>query len=179
MLYEVITTDAPSRGSAGEDADSSPDQRAENVHVAEHPEQAYFGNFHVHTRWSFDASINGAIAGPDEAYRWAKGQQIPGGGDGTPLKIKVPLDWYVVSDHAEYLGVLPLMGDPESAVNKHPLAEQITGDDPKASFDAYTEILDGISNRRRDPVITSYSIHYTKLYECRSPRRSSRLTSGA
>jgi len=146
-------TDAPSRGSAGEHASSELNRRTENVNVAAHPEEAYFGNFHVHTRWSFDASINGAIAGPDEAYRWAKGQQIPGGGDGTPLKIKVPLDWYVVSDHAEYLGVLPLMGDPESAVSKHPLAEQITGDDPKASFDAYTEILDGISNRRRDPIL--------------------------
>jgi len=48
---------------------------------------AYFGNLHVHTAWSFDANINGAIAGPDDAYRWAKGEAIPGG-EGTPdLKI--------------------------------------------------------------------------------------------
>jgi hypothetical protein len=113
----------------------------------------YFGNLHVHTQWSFDGYINGAIAGPDEAYRWARGAAIPGGGDGTPLQIKVPLDWYVVSDHAEYLGALPLMDDPESPVRAHPLAAAITGDDPKASFDAYTEILDGISNRRSDPIL--------------------------
>lgn len=65
------------------------------------PTEAYFGNLHIHTRWSFDAFINGAATGPDEAYRWAKGEPIAGGGDGTPLQIKVPLDWYVVSDHAE------------------------------------------------------------------------------
>jgi len=115
--------------------------------------EAYFGNFHVHTAWSFDAYINGAASDPDAAYRWARGEEIPGGGDGTPLKIKVPLDWYVVSDHAEYLGALPLMGDPDSPVSKHPLAKDISGDDPKASFDAYTSILNGISHRQRDPIL--------------------------
>ncbi len=113
----------------------------------------YFGNFHVHTSWSFDGYINGAVSGPDEAYRWAKGDSIPGGGDGTPLQIKVPLDWYIVADHAEYLGALPLMADPDSPVSKHPLAADITGDDPKASFDGYTKILDGISHQRKDPIL--------------------------
>lgn len=114
---------------------------------------AYFGNLHVHTAWSFDANINGAIAGPDDAYRWAKGEAIPGGGGGPDLQILRPLDWYAVGDHAEYLGALPLMADPDSPVSKHPLAAAITGEDPKASFDAYTQILDGISNRRNDPIL--------------------------
>jgi len=113
----------------------------------------YFGNLHVHTRWSFDAFVNGAATGPDEAYRWARGEQIPGGGDGSPLKIKVPLDWYVVSDHAEYLGALPLMEDPDSPISKHPLAAAVTGDDPKASFDAYTEIQNGIYYHKPDPML--------------------------
>ncbi|AWI85746.1 hypothetical protein CEW88_18875 [Alloyangia pacifica] len=115
--------------------------------------EAYFGNLHVHTAWSFDANINGAISGPDEAYRWARGEAIPGGGGGPDLKILRPLDWYSVGDHAEYLGALPLMADPESPVSKHPLAAAISGDDATASFAAYTEILDGISNRRNDPIL--------------------------
>ncbi|TGD74734.1 DUF3604 domain-containing protein [Mangrovimicrobium sediminis] len=105
---------------------------------------AYFGNLHVHTGWSFDGYINGSITGPDDAYRWAKGEAIPGGGDGTPLQIKVPLDWYIVSDHAEYLGALPLMADPDSPVSKHPLAADVTGDDPAKSFAAYGTISDGM-----------------------------------
>ncbi len=115
--------------------------------------EAYFGNLHVHTSWSFDGYINGSITGPDDAYRWAKGEAIAGGGDGTPLQIKAPLDWYVVSDHAEYLGALPLMGDPDSPVSKHALAAAITGGDPAASFNAYSEILDGISNQRKDAIL--------------------------
>lgn len=124
------------------------------MQVAANPTRdVYFGNLHVHTQWSFDAYINGAVADPDDAYRWAKGESIPGGGDGTPLQIKVPLDWYIVSDHAEYLGALPLMGDPDSPVSQHPLAADITGDDPTASFDAYTAILNGISTRQADPIL--------------------------
>lgn len=105
---------------------------------------AYFGNLHVHTRWSFDAFINGAATGPDEAYRWAKGETIAGGGDGTPIGMEQPLDWYIVSDHSEYLGALPLMEDPDSPVSQHPLAADITGDDAAASFAAYGTISDGM-----------------------------------
>lgn len=115
--------------------------------------EAYFGNLHVHTAWSFDGFINGAIAGPDEAYRWAKGEAIPGGGGGPDLQILRPLDWYSVGDHSEYMGALPQMADPDSPASQHHLAAAITGDDAEASFNAYTEILDGISNRRSDEIL--------------------------
>ncbi|MEJ2122656.1 MAG: DUF3604 domain-containing protein [Alphaproteobacteria bacterium] len=141
MITAFLLTLALSSPGAAQDVSTSPLR------------EAYFGNLHVHTAWSFDANINGAIAGPDDAYRWAKGEAIPGG-EGTPdLKILRPLDWYSVGDHAEYLGALPLMADPDSPVSKHPLAPAISGDDPEASFAAYTEILDGISNRRNDAIL--------------------------
>ncbi|WP_082859226.1 DUF3604 domain-containing protein [Microbulbifer sp. Q7] len=125
-----------------------------DIEIASNPNRdVYFGNLHVHTRWSFDAYINEAWVDPDAAYRWAKGEEIPPGEVGKPLKIGAPLDWYIVSDHAEYLGVLPLMEDPDSPISKHPLAADITGDDPKKSFDAYGQILDGISNMRVDPIL--------------------------
>jgi len=115
----------------------------------------YFGNLHIHTGWSFDAYINGAWTDPDAAYRWAKGEQIPGDKHGIPLKIKVPLDWYIVSEHAEYLGALPLMKDPNSPVSKHPLAKDITGDDPAKSFAAYGKISDGMYSDppKVDPIL--------------------------
>ena len=37
---------------------------------------AYFGDLHVHTKYSFDAFIGGVSAGPDEAYRFAKGEEV-------------------------------------------------------------------------------------------------------
>jgi len=129
----------------------------QNEDVASNPNRdVYFGNLHVHTRWSFDAYINEAWVDPDAAYRWAKGEEIPASGDiGKPLKIGKPLDWYIVSDHAEYLGALPRMEDPDSPISKHPLAADITGDDPKKSFDAYGIISDGMYSvpPKVDPIL--------------------------
>lgn len=153
-LVTVGCEEGGTSNTSDEPAATKPMATSPKANITKNPvREVYFGNLHVHTQWSFDAFINGAIAGPEEAYRWAKGETIPGGGDGTPLKINVPLDWYIVSDHAEYMGALPLMADPESPASKHPLAADVTGDDPTASFNAYTKILDGISNRKPDPVL--------------------------
>lgn len=151
MLFISCKTEPKS-----DSGDSSIEPSTDTTVVASNPtKDAYFGNLHVHTKWSFDAYINGAASDPDGAYRWAKGEEIPGGGDGTPLKILKPLDWYVVSDHSEFMGSLPLMEDPNSPVSKHPLAADVTGDDPAKSFDAYTKILDMISNGTNDTILGS------------------------
>ena len=113
--------------------------------------EAYFGNFHVHTSYSFDGYTNGSVSNPDDAYRWAKGEVIPGGGDGSELKILRPLDWYMVSDHAEYLGVFPKMADPDSPLSKLDIAARVTSDDQAVAFQAYSEVLDNISAGKIDP----------------------------
>ncbi|TXS92954.1 DUF3604 domain-containing protein [Parahaliea maris] len=110
----------------------------------------YFGNLHVHTRYSFDGFANGSVTAPDDAYRWARGEAIPGGGDGSMLKILRPLDWYAVSDHAEFLGVFPKMADPESPLSKHPLAPRITSDDQAVAFQAYSDTLNNMSEGKVD-----------------------------
>jgi len=123
--------------------------------VSINPERdVLFGNFHVHTSYSFDGYTNGCVTGPDDAYRWAKGEAIPGGGGGGELQIKVPLDWYVVSDHAEYLGVFRKMEDPESAFSKLPIAKRITSDDQKVAFEAYSEVLKKMSAGESDPELS-------------------------
>jgi len=118
----------------------------------------YFGNLHVHTSWSFDGYTNGSVTGPDDAYRWAKGEAIPGGGGGGDLKIKVPLDWYAVSDHSEYLGVFPMMEDPDNPIAQLEIAKKATSDDQVVAFEAYEEILAGISSGQEDPDLASPEI---------------------
>ena len=68
------------------------------------PKDVYFGDTHLHTSWSTDAGMVGATLGPDEAYRCARGEEIISH-TGQPFKLVRPLDFIVVSDHAENLGL--------------------------------------------------------------------------
>ena len=120
--------------------------------------QAYFGNFHIHTSYSFDGYTNGSVSTPDDAYRWAKGEAIPGGGDGSKLKILRPLDWYMVSDHAEYLGVFPKMADLSSPLSKLEISKRVTSGDQVVAFKAYSEVLNDISAGKPDPDLANPEI---------------------
>jgi hypothetical protein len=74
-------------------------------YVEDHyPQNVYFGDTHLHTSWSADAGLAGATLGPDVAYRVARGEAIESQ-TGQPFKLIRPLDFVVVADHAENLGI--------------------------------------------------------------------------
>jgi len=142
-----------------EETENNESAMADAQEVGENPlKDAYFGNLHVHTNWSFDGYTNGSVTAPEDAYRWAKGESIPGGGGGGDLQIKVPLDWYAVSDHSEYMGVFPMMEDPDNPISKLEIAKKATSDDQVVAFEAYQEILAGISSGKEDPELASPEI---------------------
>lgn len=63
---------------------------------------AYFGDLHAHTNYSFDAYIGGVTGNPDDAYRFAKGEAIEVLGEKVTIQRR--LDFAAVTDHSEYLG---------------------------------------------------------------------------
>jgi hypothetical protein len=74
------------------------------------------------------------------------------------LQIKVPLDWYAVSDHAEYLGVFRKMEDPGSPFSKMEIAERVTSDDAAVAFEAYSQVLAEMSAGNSDPELSDPTI---------------------
>ncbi len=92
---------------------------------------AYFGELHVHSMYSYDAFILGGIASPDEAYQFAKGNAISHAA-GFDMQLDQPFDFYAVTDHAYFLGVMREMALGDSELSQHPVAEGIDeiGDDP-------------------------------------------------
>jgi hypothetical protein len=81
------------------------------------PDRVYWGDSHLHTKYSWDAGLVGNTLSPDEAYRFAKGQQVTAS-SGQPVKLVRPLDWLVVADHAESLGVAVLIDRSDPAILK-------------------------------------------------------------
>ncbi|MGI9323895.1 MAG: DUF3604 domain-containing protein [Pseudomonadales bacterium] len=95
---------------------------AESARIQSNPDRnAYFGDLHVHTQYSFDAFIFGTRRTPDEAYDFAKGEGIEHAA-GFEMKLRRPLDFQAVTDHGTYLGMLPAMYDEDSDVFNHPAA---------------------------------------------------------
>ena len=78
----------------------------------------YWGDTHLHTSYSPDAYLmQNRSADPDTAYRYAKGYPVVHPYHKARIQIGTPLDFLVVSDHGEFMGVVPmvLQGDPRVA----------------------------------------------------------------
>ena len=82
----------------------------------------YFGDTHIHTTFSFDAYLLGNMNTPDEAYRYAKGEGMKNS-FGIDMKIREPLDFYAVTDHGFWMGVVDEWADTTTELSKHPLAK--------------------------------------------------------
>jgi hypothetical protein len=78
------------------------------------PMNLYWGDTHLHTAYSVDANTMGNTRlGPAEAYRFARGETVRAN-NGMLARLDTPLDFLVVSDHAEQLGMMLKLreGDP-------------------------------------------------------------------
>ena len=74
----------------------------------------YFGELHVHTAWSLDAFVLAALNGPDEAFRYAKGEPARSSlNNAEENRLSRPLDFAAVTEHAEWLGEYGLIIDPD------------------------------------------------------------------
>ena len=83
----------------------------------------YFGDLHVHSSWSFDAYLSGNRMEPDQAYRFARGEQIELM-SGEIAQLTQPLDFAAITDHAESFGLFEGCADPDITPKQVAFCEQ-------------------------------------------------------
>jgi hypothetical protein len=124
------------------------------VHAESADRQAFYGDLHLHTSYSFDAYVLfGAKVDPDAAYRFARGESVEFLGE--KARRNEPLDFLAVTDHSENIGVFNSLDDPDSEFSKTEAGKAFKANPAKAFFDAILsgkfasgKLLEGVSNAK-------------------------------
>ena len=100
------------------------------------PNRVLFGDTHLHTSYSTDAGMTGNRLGPEQAYRFAMGEEVTAS-MGLKAKLARPLDFLVISDHAENLGLAPAIMEKNADLLRNAWGKQLydlvmAGEGPEA-----------------------------------------------
>jgi hypothetical protein len=109
-------------------------------------EGVYWGDTHLHTSYSTDAGMMGNTLGPDAAYRFAKGEEVIAS-HGMRVRLIRPLDFLVVADHAENLGLAPFIAESNPELLKSEwgkmVHDMVKAGDSRGAFQAW--LADGVT----------------------------------
>lgn len=109
------------------------------------PERPLWGDTHLHTGLSVDAGLFGATLMPDDAYRFARGEEVVSS-TGLPARLGRPLDWLVVSDHSDGMGLVQALGRADPAVTQFEQGKFWSAEMRKGGQNAVDAALNLITN---------------------------------
>lgn len=116
-----------------------------------YPQRVFWGDTHVHTSYSTDAGMLGNTLGLDDAYRFARGEIVTAS-SGNRARLQRPLDFLVIADHAENLGLAPMIAESNPALLKSDWGREIHDLVRAGKYgDAYNLWGEGMVERR-DPL---------------------------
>jgi uncharacterized protein DUF3604 len=120
ILLAVLIFTLGSCGSSTDDSQKNSNKATGEKAVATNDlNNVYWGDTHLHTDLSMDAGAFGNRIGMDEAYRFARGEEVTSS-TGIKAKLSRPLDFLVVADHSDGMGLFPAIVDQEEWVMKTP-----------------------------------------------------------
>ena len=122
-----------------------------------YPDRVYFGDTHLHTSYSTDAGMFGTRLGPEEAYRFALGEEVTSS-TGVRARLQRPLDFLVVADHSENLGLAPMIAESNPDLLKtawgRKVHDMVKSGDGGGAYAAWGEAMQS----RQDPLKGSEAI---------------------
>jgi hypothetical protein len=171
-------TDDPYGEEARSKGEASPKSKAFSPYAGrKYPTRVFFGDTHHHTANSGDAFMGGDRLTPEQAYRFARGEEVVSS-TGVPAKLARPLDFLVISDHAEGLGVIEQVAAGNPALVSDPTLARwgkALKEGGKAAADAANELVKAQAQgtlpapvkdpKIVGPVIKSVWQHYTATAE--------------
>lgn len=109
-----------------------------------YPNRVFWGDTHLHSSYSTDAGMVGNTLGPDEAFRFARGERVRAS-LGAYAQLVRPLDFLVLADHAENLGLAPMIAESNPQLLANPWGREIhdlvRGGDPLGAFVKWGESM--------------------------------------
>ena len=109
-----------------------------------YPDQALFGDTHFHTNLSFDAGLVGTTLDVDAGYRFARGEKVISN-TGQPVQLIRPLDFLVITDHAELIGLAPMIQESSPALLADPWGRWVHerfNAGPEGRMEAFQDIIE-------------------------------------
>ena len=133
------------------------------------PTQPFFGDTHLHTAVSVDAGTMCTVE-QEEAFRFARGEEITTT-HGLRAKLGRPLDFVVLTDHAEMYGLMPMLKQGDQTILAQPKGKQwydaLTSGNDKKVFETAMEIVGSLSGKepplKADPIVKKAWHKYTAL----------------
>ncbi len=124
MFGNLLVTQAAAAGSSVQQGSNALASGTYSPVVAHDERQLLWGDTHLHSNVSADAFTLGSRMGPAQAYRFAMGLQVTNE-VGQTARLRTPLDFLALTDHAEYHGVFPLLENRNSELDGWPLGQQM------------------------------------------------------
>jgi hypothetical protein len=110
----------------------------------DYPDQVLFGDTHFHTNLSFDAGLVGTRLDVDAGFRFARGETVIANA-GQPVQLIRPLDFLVITDHAELIGLAPMIHNSDPALLADPWGKWIHerfNAGPEGRMEAFGSIME-------------------------------------
>ena len=135
-------------------------------------EGVYWGDTHLHTSYSTDAGMMGNSLDPEDAYRFARGEEVLTS-HGKRARLIRPLDFLVVSDHAENLGLAPFIDESNPELLKsewgRKVHDMVKAGNSREAFqtwleDAVTAGTDPINSTKMNRTVWEREIDFADKY---------------
>jgi hypothetical protein len=124
-------------------------------------DEVFFGDMHFHTNLSFDAGLIGTSLDVHDGFRVARGETVISN-TGQPIQLIRPLDFLVITDHAEMMGLAPAIQESNPLLLADPWGRWIHerfNAGPEGRMEGFANIIEKATVQGVNPFSSDELVH--------------------